>query len=110
MVLQNLKKLRQKYGISQQRLADAIGVSQPSVNKYENHNIEPDIGILTNMADFFNTSIDYIVGHTDEQGRTGYTEPFYLNAEEMQTVMRYRTLSPEEQACVRQIIQTFLKK
>ena len=42
-MLRKLKQLRQEYGISQQRLADAIGVSQPSINKYENHNIEPDI-------------------------------------------------------------------
>lgn len=109
-MLPNLKKLRHEYGISQQRLANAIGVSQPSINKYENHNIEPDIEILINMANYFNTSIDYIVGHTEEQRKIERTEPFCLNAEEKETVMRYRTLSPEEQACVRQIIQTFLKK
>lgn len=109
-MLQNLKKLRQEYGISQQRLANAIGVSQPSINKYENHNIEPDIGILIRMADYFNTSIDYIVGHTDEQGRITHEEPFYLSKEEKETVMWYRSLSPEEKACVRLVMQTILKK
>ena len=109
-MLQNLKKLRQQYGISQQRLANAIGVSQPSINKYENHNIEPDIGILIKMADYFNTSIDYIVGRTEEQCKIERQEPFYLSKEEKETVMWYRSLSPEEKACVRLVMQTILKK
>ena len=42
-MLPNLKLLRKEYHISQQALADAIQVSQPSINKYENHNIEPEM-------------------------------------------------------------------
>ena len=61
-MLPNLKLLRKEYHISQQALADAIQVSQPSINKYENHNIEPEIAVLKRMADYFNTSIDFIVG------------------------------------------------
>lgn len=62
IMVENLKKLRNKFNISQQQLADVIGVSQQSINKYENHYIEPDIETLKNMATFFNTSIDYLVG------------------------------------------------
>lgn len=108
-MLPNLKLLRQEYGLSQQRLADAIGVSQPSINKYENHNIEPDIRILSKLADFFNTSIDYLVGHTDERRRIEHTEPFHLNREETAMMTRFRSLTKEEKACVEMIIQTFLK-
>jgi len=46
-MLRNLKQLRQEYHISQQRLADAVEVSQQSINQYENHNIEPDIAVLS---------------------------------------------------------------
>ncbi len=62
-MVKNLKKLRAEYGISQQQLADVIGVSRQSINKYENHNVEPDIETLGAMADYFNVSIDYLVGH-----------------------------------------------
>lgn len=51
-MVKNLKYLRTRYGISQQQLAEIAGVSQQSVNKYENHNIEPDIRTLTAFADF----------------------------------------------------------
>lgn len=64
-MLKNLKKLRAEAGISQARLAEAIGVSQQAINKYENHNIEPDIETLVQIADYFNTSVDYLVSHTD---------------------------------------------
>lgn len=51
-MLKNLKKLRLRKGLSQQRLADIIGVSRQSVNKYENHSIEPDIDTLISLANF----------------------------------------------------------
>lgn len=51
-MLKNLKKLRLRKGLSQQRFADIIGVSQQSVNKYENHSIEPDIDTLISLANF----------------------------------------------------------
>ena len=63
-MLENLKSLRKAAAISQKQLADAIGVSQQSINKYEYHNIEPDIGTLIRIADFFDTSVDYLIGHT----------------------------------------------
>ena len=109
-MLPNLKLLRQEYGISQQRLADAIGVSQPSINKYENHNIEPEIEILKRMADYFNTSIDYIVGHTDIRRKIEHTDVFHLNQFESEIMMRFRSLNEEEQQCIDTTIKIFLKK
>lgn len=109
-MLPNLKKLRQEYGISQQGLANAIGVSQPSINKYENHNIEPDIEVLIRIADFFNTSVDYVVGHTEIRRKIEHMEVFYLNDAETEAVIRYRSLTPDQQACVNQVIRTLLDK
>ena len=64
-MLENLKLLRSTAGISQKTLADSIGVSQQSINKYENHNIEPDIATLSSIADYFHVSIDFLVGRTN---------------------------------------------
>lgn len=49
-MIANLKKLKEEAGMSQRQLADSIGVSQQSVNKYENHNVEPDIAVLVQIA------------------------------------------------------------
>ena len=109
-MLPRLKQLRQEQGISQQHLADAVGVSQPSINKYENHSTEPDIGSLICLADYFGTSVDYIIGHTDERRRIERTEPWQLNAAEAELIARYRSLNAEERACVEHVIRMLLKK
>lgn len=51
--------------MSQQALADKFGISQQSVYQYENDIVEPDITLLRKFADFFNVSVDYIIGQTD---------------------------------------------
>lgn len=109
-MLPNLKVLRREYGISQQKLAEAIGVSQPSINKYENHNIEPEIEVLKRMAEYFNTSIDYIVGYTDIRRKIEHTQAFQLNCSEAQMLARFRLLTEEEKNCIDLTMQAFQKK
>ena len=109
-MLPNLKLLRQERGISQQRLADAIGLTQQSINQYENHKIEPDIQTLARMADFFETSIDFIVGHTNVRQRIEYTEAYHLNTGEADLVTKYRALKPKERECVAQVMAVLLEK
>ena len=60
LMIRNLKKLRTEKGVSQRQLCEAIGVSQQSINKYENYEIEPDIRTLIMMAQYFDTSVDYL--------------------------------------------------
>lgn len=109
-MLPNLKILRREYGISQQRLADAIGVSQQSINQYENHSVEPDISVLTRLADHFNTSIDFIVGRTDIRRPIEHTEPFHLNKDESDVITQYRSLKSSEKQCITTMIQVLLEK
>lgn len=109
-MLPNLKILRQEHGISQQRLADAIGVSQQSINQYENHSVEPDISVLTRLADHFNTSIDFIVGRTDIRRPIEHTEAFHLNRDESDVITQYRALKGSEKQCIALMIKTLLEK
>ena len=57
-----MKKLIKK--INQQQLADAVGVKQQSINKYENQNVEPNISVLIKYAGCFSVLIDYFIGRT----------------------------------------------
>ena len=84
-MLENLRKLRTEAGVTQKQLADAISVSQQSINKYENHNIEPDIRTMILIADFFHTSVDYLIGHGVQSSE--------LSAEEHHMLDEYRRLS-----------------
>ncbi len=102
-MVKNLRYLRNRQGISQQQLAQACGISQQSVNKYENHNVEPDISTLIAMADFFDTTIDFLVGKENENGNQGL-----LNSEN-NLLKKYRTLSDNERLCVDTVVDTFYK-
>ena len=108
-MVKNLKKLRNEKGIIQQQLADVIGISQQSVNKYENHNIEPDIATLIQLARFFDTSVDYLIGNTDINRMIENVKNFDLNDDEAKIIGGYRKLYKDEKESIRLIIDNYNK-
>ncbi len=74
-MVKNLRRLRQANGISQQKLAEYLHLSQQAVHKYETSSNEPSIGTLCALATYFGTSIDYIVGRTSDQGEAEEYSP-----------------------------------
>lgn len=61
-----LKALRESIGISQVKMAEAIGSTQSSVNRYENGQSTPPVELFRRYADYFDVSLDYILGRTDD--------------------------------------------
>lgn len=59
-----LKLLRTEKKMSQQELADALGISKSSINMYERGDRQPNFEVLETIADFFNVDIDYLLGRT----------------------------------------------
>lgn len=104
-MLCNLKQLRERDHVTQQQLAAAVGVSQQSINKYENHNIEPDIETLIAIADFFHTSVDYLVGHPFASDESA--DRIQLTKDEMDVLRKYRVLSPREKESIRLILNNY---
>lgn len=68
MLPQNIKKARTDKHLSQRALADIIGVSQQTVGSWEVGRTSPDNEMLKKLAAFFNVSVDYLLGRTDEPG------------------------------------------
>lgn len=92
-------------GISQKQLADVIGVSQQSINKYENHNVEPDIDTLIALADFFGISVDYLVGHSEISEPVSQVN---LTSSELNLIKDLRKLSPRQKESIQLIIKNYL--
>lgn len=57
-----IAELRKEKGIGQQDLADVLGVSFQSVSKWETGATMPDIALLPSIAEFFNVSVDELLG------------------------------------------------
>lgn len=60
-----LKELRTSKDLTQQKLAEFIGISKSSINMYERGEREPGLDLIENIADFFNVDLDYLIGKTD---------------------------------------------
>ena len=66
MIAKTLKELRTAHHTTQSQLANIIGVSQQAVAQWENDKADPDNAILIKLADYFNVTIDYLVGRTNK--------------------------------------------
>lgn len=106
-MLTRLKLLRKERGLSQQQLADQLGVSQQSINKYETRNVQPDLETLKKMADIFHTSIDFLVEHTIPHGMAQEYPCNCLNMEEKIIISKYRTLTEKQKNCLKALLQTW---
>ena len=93
--VKNLKMLREEKGVSQQKVADAIGSNQQSIHRYENGDYEPDIQTLALLADYFETSIDYLVGRIEIRKKIEPVETYALNSEEANLMDSFRSFSSE---------------
>lgn len=63
---ERLREVRGAKGVSQQKTATAIGVSKNNYQCYEYGKKFPSFSTLPRIADFFNVSIDYLVGRSDD--------------------------------------------
>ena len=109
-MVKNLKELRNQKKISQQQLADIIGISQQSINKYENHGVEPDIDTLIKLAKYFNTSVDYLIGNTDIDRIIEKVEKYDLNTEESVLIDGFRKLKDKEKESIKLVIENYIAK
>lgn len=66
-----LKELRKKHGITQKELADFLHITAKAISFYELGEREPSNGDLIKMADYFEVSTDYLLGHHDKKTSEG---------------------------------------
>ena len=68
---ESITKLRKKHGMTQEQLAQTIGVSAQSVSKWENGTNMPDIMLLPVIADIFGVSVDNLYKRGNAGGENG---------------------------------------
>ena len=88
---QRLKDLRTENGLTQKQLADSLGIAQTTVASHEKSH-DPNIYSLIAYADFFECSLDYLVGR--EQAPL----PYALSPQERELLQAFRALKPQAKA------------
>ena len=74
-------------------LARALNINQGTLANYENEIREPDFETLVKIAEYFNESVDYLLGRTDENQVNEAFSP--LNKKEKNIITKYKQLSEE---------------
>ncbi|MBO5525013.1 MAG: helix-turn-helix transcriptional regulator [Roseburia sp.] len=103
--MKRLKELRESKNMSQQTLADIFHVTQQSIYKYEHGLAEPDLDVILHMADFFDTSVDYLIGYTNTPNRYETYPENAITHDEMCVLEYYRRLSPRAQELIQELIK-----
>lgn len=108
--MKNLKLLRTSQHLSQQKLGELLNVSQQSIHKYENNITSPDLNTLKAMADYFNTSVDYLLGLTEICHKIEPVTETMLNDSEIAFLEMYRKLSTSQKEFVHKLSKEFVSK
>ena len=75
----NLREIRKKRNITQIRLSIAAEVSQEAISAYESGKAIPSAETLIKLADFLDTSVDYLLGRTDNSEPINFQKSNYDN-------------------------------
>lgn len=67
MIKERLKLLRSEKGINQRELARDLKLSASTIGMYETGQRTPDAETLQRLADYFNTTVDYLLGRTNNR-------------------------------------------
>lgn len=112
---QNMQYLRKLKGITQEKLADTVGVSRQSVSKWETGDAFPETEKIMQLCDIFGIPMDvlmrgdaenYVTGLSEEKGaneaktQDGDDGPLCLTCEEAEKVKDISTLPKKTQKCV----------
>lgn len=85
-----LKELREKNHLTQLELAQRIGVTTASISKYELGTVVPDIEKLIMYGRIFQTSVDYLVGLSNNG--TDTVKPIEYSSEEIELLELFKQL------------------
>ena len=64
---ERMRSLRKEKNLKQEELTELIGIPIRTYRRYEIGEREPTVSTLWKIADFYNVSVDYLIGRTDSR-------------------------------------------
>ena len=93
-----IKELRQLKHLSQMKLAEILNLNHKTLSHYETGTREPDIQTLCLLADYFEVSVDTLIGHTP------VSSDALLSDDELSLIADYRMLGQADKERLQKII------
>ena len=70
---ENIRRLRKDTGFTQEQLAEELGVTTGAVHKWESGKAIPELGMLVDIAEFFESSVDALLDYGWQKLSMGQT-------------------------------------
>lgn len=102
MFSERLKYLRGKLGLSQDALAKKLNLPQQTYGHWETGRSQPDQETLILLAKFFNVSIDYLLGYSQQPL---VSNTIQISAEDLELLQKIKNLPADR----REIVDTVIK-
>lgn len=67
MIFPNIRNLREDKDLKQKNIAQYLNIDQSTYSDYENGKINIPVEMIIKLADFYNTTTDYILGRTNDK-------------------------------------------
>ena len=100
---ERLKKLREEMKLTQIELGKAFNISHSTINRYENGLRQPDNETLINMSNYFNVSVDYLLGITNTRNDSERITEVLQNNPELQELWDKLKERPDLQLLFKQV-------
>lgn len=66
MIKNRLRDMREDKDLNQKQLAELLNIHQTTYSDYELGNLNIPVSVLLKLADYYETSVDYLLGRTDK--------------------------------------------
>ena len=106
--LDNLRKLREEKNITQVKLSTELEVSQELISRYELGSSFPQPQMLIKLANYFNCSVDYLLGVTDVRTPVKYLVSNVTNVKNAEILNKYNSLSNTDKEFFDRILSCLL--
>lgn len=105
-----IRELRIEQTLTQKELAQKIYSTDKNIWAYENNVATPPLETLIKLADFFNCSIDYLIGRSDDFGNINTINSIKeLSYDEKQILFNYKALPPKFQVLLSEYLKQLME-
>ena len=103
----NLEKLTTRAGKVPQQVAEETGIPQPTISRYFNGLRSPSIDYVVKLAEYFNVSVDSLLGIDDGEKDSCLLDN--LVSESIEVARLYQDASPDDRAVVQAVLKKYKK-
>lgn len=104
-----IKELRKEQSKTLKAVAEALGTSHQVISRYELEITQPDFDTLIRIANYFNVSVDYLLGRTEDRQGQNLQKEKGLSENEQALIELFNCVPEDKQALVLSMIQVALK-